>query len=252
MLTRLKVVPTNQVFLHEEYELERLNKLCHKIKFEQKLKNPPIALQLENNKYLILDGAHRTLSLRNLNCKRMVLQVVEANNLSIDAWAHHILNGENLIEELLNNPKLFLSDDLSIDNPPIATLSIKSKKQYLYTVQTQVDIKTKVEIWKEVVNSYNKYEFQRVSENHVINDNGIVFHYPTSNLKQIKEFIESNILLPAGVTKFNLNCGRLLNLNIPLSFLIREDYIEEDWLELLEIWESSIRLYTDPVFLCEG
>ncbi|PFD95628.1 hypothetical protein COE15_01180 [Bacillus cereus] len=252
MLSELRVVPTDQVFLHEEYEIERLYKLSHKIKSEQKLKNPPIALQLDNNKYLILDGAHRTLSLRKLNCKRMVVQVVTAEYLSINAWAHHILNGKKLIEELKVNQKICLSDERQNDIP-MATLYYEGKEQYLYIVpEHQLTLENKVNVWKEVVNSYtNKYEFNRIMSNQTIQDAGLVFNYTTLDLYQIKQIVDSNLLLPAGVTKFTLNCGRILNLNIPLSFLIREDFVQEDWEELLELWESSIRLYTDPVLLCE-
>ncbi|QDX92687.1 hypothetical protein EEL30_10430 [Brevibacillus laterosporus] len=252
MLSELRVVPISQVFLHEEYEIERLEKLCSKIKNEQKVKNPPIALQLEHNKYLILDGAHRTLSLQKLNCKRIVIQVVDLEYLSIDSWAHHILDAENLIEELLQNPDLmWRKETYSVD--PIATIFVSNEKHYVYTAaDVHMDIKKRITIWKEIVNSYStKYTFNRISASQPPIDSGIVFHYPAFHINQIKNIVDENLLLPAGVTKFTLHCGRILNLNIPLSFLIREDYVEEDWRELLELWRSSMRLYTDPVYLCE-
>ncbi|MDN9012144.1 ParB N-terminal domain-containing protein [Brevibacillus laterosporus] len=252
MLSELRVVPINQVFLHEEYEVERLKKLCSKIKNEQKVKNPPIALQLEHDKYLILDGAHRTLSLQRLNCKRIVIQVVDLEYLSIDAWAHHLVDAENLIEELLQNPDLlWRKEKYALD--PIATLFVGNEKHYVYTAADfYMDVKKRIKIWKEIVNSYSsKYKFDRITAEQLPVERGIVFQYPAFHIDQIKNIVDEGLLLPAGVTKFTLTCGRILNLNIPLSFLIREDYVEEDWLELLALWRASIRLYTDPVFLCE-
>ncbi|EJS63042.1 MULTISPECIES: ParB N-terminal domain-containing protein [Bacillus cereus group] len=252
MLKELKVIPTDQIYLHEEYELERLNKLCLKIKSEQLLKNPPIALQLAEDKYLILDGAHRTLSLRKLNCKRIVVQVVGAEYLSIGAWSHHILDGEKVIEALKNNSNIYLSNNLE-DNNPLATVFINGIKHYLNISQAKgIGLEGKIKIWKEIVNIYtNKYPFSRVPTDELSPLNGIVFSYTFLDLCEIKQIVKANLLLPAGVTKFKLTCGRILNLNIPLSFLVREDFVEEDWNELLELWESSIRLYTDPVLLCE-
>lgn len=252
MLDDLKVIPTEQIYLHEEYEHERLKKLSHKIKNEQVLKNPPIALQLAEDKYLILDGAHRTLSLKQLNCKRMVVQVVKADYLSIEAWSHHISDSEGILEVLKSNSSISLSENIESGNS-IATVYINGIKYDLsINPEIEKDMKIKIRIWKEIVNSYtNKYPFTRITNDELIPLDGIVFSYNLLELYQIKQLVESNLLLPAGVTKFKLNCGRILNLNIPLSFLIREDFVEEDWNELLELWEKSIRLYTDPVLLCE-
>ncbi|MCU4776829.1 hypothetical protein FC679_05300 [Bacillus cereus] len=252
MLNDLKVIPTEQIYLHEEYEHERLKKLSHKIKNEQVLKNPPIALQLAEDKYLILDGAHRTLSLKQLNCKRMVVQVVKADYLSIGAWSHHISDSEGVLEVLKSNSNIFLSENIESENL-IATVFINGIKYDLaINPEMEKDMEIKIRIWKEIVNAYtNKYPFTRITNDELIPSDGIVFSYTLLELYQIKQLVESNLLLPAGVTKFKLNCGRILNLNIPLSFLIREDFVEEDWNELLELWGKSIRLYTDPVLLCE-
>ncbi|MDR4943259.1 ParB N-terminal domain-containing protein [Bacillus wiedmannii] len=252
MLDELKVISTEQIYLHEEYELERLKKLSNKIKNEQVLKNPPIALQLAKDKYLILDGAHRTLSLKQLNCKRMVVQVVKADYLSIGAWSHHIADSEGVLEVLKGNSNIFLSKNIKSENS-IATVFINGIKYDLnINPELEIDMEMKIKVWKEIVNAYtNKYPFTRITNDELIPLDGIVFSYTLLELYQIKQLVESNLLLPAGVTKFKLNCGRILNLNIPLSFLIREDFVEEDWMELLELWEKSIRLYTDPVLLCE-
>ncbi|EOO16140.1 ParB N-terminal domain-containing protein [Bacillus cereus] len=252
MLTELKVIPANQIFLHEEFELGRLKKICKKIKSEQQLKNPPIALQLEEDKYLILDGAHRTLSLKELNCKRIVVQVVKTDQLSISSWTHHLLDSKKILQELDDNPNVYFSDKLE-EYSPIAVVYFNDTEKYLYVhKEKNIKLESKIEVWKEIVNIYtNKCPCSRLPDNELLPVHGIALSYSTLDLGQIKQIVKSNLLLPAGVTKFNLKSGRILNLNIPLSFLIREDFIEEDWKELLELWESSIRLYTDPVLLCE-
>ncbi|OOZ83469.1 hypothetical protein BHL35_00260 [Bacillus cereus] len=253
MLPELRVLPIESVFLHEEYELDRLLGISQKIKKEQKLKNPPIALQINEDKYLILDGAHRTSSLIKLNCKRIVVQVVDINQVSINAWAHHVPNDALLIDELKNNPGIELSAQKQV-NSLLASIHFNDNVFYLYNKNSSLsNISEKVSRWKEIVNSYtDKYEFKRIHNNEVLPTEGITFKYPALDFNEIVRIVESNLLLPAGVTKFSLDCGRVLNLNIPLSFLIREDLDQDNWNELLKDWESSIRLYTDPIYLCEA
>lgn len=252
MLSALKVVPIEQIFLHEEYEVKRLKSICKKIKDEQKLKNPPIAFQISKDKYLILDGAHRTSSLQALNCKRMVVQVVESELISIDSWAHYIPNDRNFIADFKKNTNLYWSDVPIQEHNYLAIVTIDGNNHYVYSkLMNQLDLFSMVETWKQIVNVYtDKYQFQRISNNELKED-GIVIRYPSLSLKQIAQVVDEGVLLPAGVTKFTINCGRFLNLNVPLSFIIREDYVEEDWQEMLKLWRESIRLYTDPIYLCE-
>lgn len=72
----------------------------------------------------------------------------------------------------------------------------------------QLDLFSMVETWKQIVNVYtDKYQFQRISNNELKED-GIVIRYPSLSLKQIAQVVDEGILLPAGVTKFTINCGR--------------------------------------------
>lgn len=133
-----------------------------------------------------------------------------------------------------------MSKNIKSENS-IATVFINGIKYDLnINPELEIDMEMKIKVWKEIVNAYtNKYPFTRITNDELIPLGGIVFSYTLLELYQIKQLVESNLLLPAGVTKFKLNCGRILNLNIPLSFLIREDFVEEDWVELLELWENQ-------------
>lgn len=61
--------------------------------------------------------------------------------------------------------------------------------------------------------------------------------------------MEAGRVLPAGVTRFQIN-GRLLNLKIPLHLLHRDSDVSE-WERLRHVWRRSLRLYTEQVYLCE-
>ncbi|EEL78720.1 hypothetical protein bcere0028_56630 [Bacillus cereus AH1271] len=182
----------------------------------------------------------------------MVVQVVESELISIDSWAHYIPNDRNFIADLKENPNLYWSDVPIQKQDFLAIITIDGNNYYIYSkFMNQLDLTLMVDLWKQIVNVYrDKYHFQRISNNELKED-GIVIRYPSLSLKQIAQVVEEGILLPAGVTKFTINCGRFLNLNVPLSFIIREDYVEEDWKEMLSLWKESIRLYTDPIYLCE-
>lgn len=56
--------------------------------------------------------------------------------------------------------------------------------------------------------------------------------------------------MPAGVTRYMVN-GGLLNLQIPLKLLLESQFVQEEWDQYREQWADSLRLYSEPVYLCE-
>lgn len=65
MIENIQLIPFNQVIFYEQYDKERVTMIENSIADEKILIDLPAALKTSSNQYLILDGTHRTLALRN-------------------------------------------------------------------------------------------------------------------------------------------------------------------------------------------
>ena len=77
-MPHLKVVPTKQVILHEYFDTNRTTALKKKIITSGKWKDPPIVTQLIDGRFMVLDGANRTTSMKALGIPHMLAQVVDS------------------------------------------------------------------------------------------------------------------------------------------------------------------------------
>ena len=92
-LPTLKILPIEQMILHEDHDLQRTLPLVEKLRAQGILRNPPIVMRLPDNsgRFMVLDGANRVTSLREMEFPHTVAQVVEANNpnVNLQTWTSH-------------------------------------------------------------------------------------------------------------------------------------------------------------------
>ncbi|MEW5720398.1 MAG: hypothetical protein AB1817_17370, partial [Chloroflexota bacterium] len=97
-LPHLEMLPTDALVLHEECDPRRVEKLCQRIRDDAHLKHPPIVAALpETDRFVVLDGANRTMSLRALRIPHVVAQVVSYGDPGVElgTW-HHVVAGMRL------------------------------------------------------------------------------------------------------------------------------------------------------------
>ena len=82
-------IKIEKIYLHEKTEKQRLEKLKAKVTREKTQRNPIIVTEY-NKGYLVLDGAHRYTTLKEIGCQYAMCQVVEENDYSIKMWKHQI------------------------------------------------------------------------------------------------------------------------------------------------------------------
>ena len=89
----LRIVSLSDVLLHEQIETRRVEKLSTRLKSDWLLKNPPIVAQFDG-KYIVLDGASRTTALRRMNCRDIVVQIVDydAPGILLESSYHVLLD----------------------------------------------------------------------------------------------------------------------------------------------------------------
>ncbi len=103
----LRVVSLNDVLLHEQVEARRVDRLITRLKSDWLLKNPPIVAE-HGGKYILLDGATRVTALKRIQCRDVVVQVVDYHmpGLVLETWNHLLLDlpTEPLLDSLQSVP----------------------------------------------------------------------------------------------------------------------------------------------------
>jgi hypothetical protein len=85
---------------HEDYDPRRIDKLVQRFRQEGRLKNPPIAAEIpDTDRYVVLDGANRSLAFQQMGIPHIVAQVVSYGDpgVMLDTW-YHVVSGMPLAD----------------------------------------------------------------------------------------------------------------------------------------------------------
>ncbi|WP_139490118.1 ParB N-terminal domain-containing protein [Brevibacillus dissolubilis] len=263
VLSSLQLVETQQICLHEEHETSRLTHTSMTLVQDGVLRHPPLAMQMTDGRYLILDGAHRTAALQHLGSRYIPVQVVKQDELRLDAWEHIVAIG-SWFHELKKHPELAWHTTPIDGQRPIAeVINSSGETYYLYLKGhesgEQPHLSDTLRVWHSIVGSYSKtYAVLRRPRGTVQKsaEGTVCLRYPVYAVEELEQLVAQGHVMPAGVTRF-LVSGRLLNLGIPLSMLMEQEQVDQAdhqgrWMELCRQWENKLRLYMEPVYLCEG
>ncbi|AKF95960.1 ParB N-terminal domain-containing protein [Brevibacillus laterosporus] len=250
VIKSLQLLDREMICFHEEYEPNRLNQTTLAIEREGLLRHPPLAMKLHDGRYVILDGAHRVHALQKLGCKRVVVQLVNPKNILLSAWDHIIPEGR-WMEQLYQNQEIRW-EKKEKEETPLAVLHTNNGVSYLYLKERGASLFTVLFIWHQIVRAYKQaHEIIRIASGKEYELKGMTrLCYPIYSLEELEQIVLANKVMPAGVTRVTVD-GRLLNLNIPLSFLRNSNLEQMLWQNYLEKWSRSLRLYTESVYLCE-
>lgn len=247
----LQVVDLDRIKFHEKHEPHRLDVTCEAIRQEGVLRNPPIAMQLRDGSYLILDGAHRTETMMKLQCHRAVLQVITPEQFALEAWNHAVPAGEWL-EDLKQDPQI---EWLEKPTPGILLAEVveaSGDHSYLYLSSPSGDLDMRLDVFHRIVEAYTrKLAVKRFSRSIGEPAEGTVHMiYPAWTIDELEETVMRKRVMPAGFTRCVVD-GRILNLRIPLDFLLNPVFDQPRWEQLQDHWKRSLRLYTEAIYLCE-
>ncbi|MGC5327707.1 ParB N-terminal domain-containing protein [Brevibacillus sp. SYSU BS000544] len=250
VLLSLKLIDIDKLYLHEEHEPSRLERTSQAIKHDGFLRHPVLVTEMKDGRYLVLDGVHRISALRLLGCAKVPVQIAQKSDFSIEAW-HHLVRADASWRKLFQDSDLNWLQENEVTNQHglIETVDEFGNRLFLDTVGQQDFLI----IWHKLVTSYSKKgAVQRIpADSCLYPDKGtVLIKYKAVSFDQLEKVINEGRILPAGVTRFQVN-GRLLNLKIPLELLYSEKSNEQEWEKLQLIWNQSLRLYTEQVYLCE-
>lgn len=250
MYQNLKLIPIDQIVLHETFEPCRLEKTKTSIEADQFIRHPILAIHIRSGKYMVIDGVHRYTSLKALGCQLVPVQIISETQYSIETWHHKVPFG-NWWSHLQHDDALPWTTEIRSERPFI-TMCKGSYEQYLYRKDLGNE---KFKAWDKVVESYtDACAVERVAhcEGVCADDAYVMMKYQPLDIEEIETVVERGETVPAGVTRFNIS-GRCLNLQVPLKILKSHDKgsVHLAWYRFLKNKMMNTRCYTEKVYLVE-
>ena len=266
----LKILPLESLILHEDHDLQRTLPLVTKLRAQGILRNPPIVMPLTDGsgRFMVLDGANRVTSLRELEFPHTVAQVVEVSNqhVNLQTWNHIVwgMDTNILVSSLrkVNGIELTKIDPLqSLDAPKYMPLQIRLSDGSFYILEEMPsDLATHINTLHQIVNTYKtRASIDRTSQTLVDSlkkiypDLTALVIFPRFKIKTVLKLAAQGIVLPTGITRFTVS-PRALHLNYPLHELssgrpieYKEAYLQH-WVEE-RVKNKGVRHYTEATFL---
>lgn len=264
----LRIVPLRDVLLHERTDSERVRRLMSSIVDSNVLRNPPIVSCIDDDRFVVLDGATRTTALRNLKIEHVVVQVVDySDNVDLRTW-HHLLRPsayEAILQALPSIPHARVRP-CSMDechtslgfNGAIAAVASFDDGSALLLETSEPDRTADTLCY--LVDLYGGFgEIYRIANDELdtairASDDvrGVVL-FPSWKPSDIIKAATTQSLLPAGITRHGIH-GRALNVNISLDILsMNTDLVsKEQWLESwlrTKLTARKVRYYHEAVFV---
>ncbi len=266
----LHMVHISEVVTHENVDQKRVERLRQAFQSSQTLQDPPV-VAFWDGKYVVLDGATRTTTLRQMGLPHIIVQLVTpGQDITLHTWSHAVshLDFEAFRQAVSQVPTLTLHpSELKSAQERLQRGHILAYLQRLdnnvYTLTSdaptwfeQIDaIRQAVDIYArmgEVERTLNTdpqrlvYDFPHLS---------MIVVFRPWNLLEILQAAAHGHPMPAGVTRFVIP-GRVLRLNAPLSMMADNISLEEKNTRLREfiaekMARANVRYYQEPVVLLE-
>jgi hypothetical protein len=246
-LKDLLLVDLGCLILHEAHDEDRLISLRQRIEAECEQRNPVIVSPHED-RYLVLDGAHRVRALGELGSRFALVQVVQPPEKA-EGWGH-LLNGVGRAE--LDNIKgIEVSSDVPLAEVVTAggeTLLLSAKEHGLRGQVRALWALRSFYPRGVVVRRVEPYGTARISGGEAL------IRYRSFTPAELAEIVDSGTVLPAGITRFRIQ-ERVLGVRYPLDRMMDGDprirnaelreFVERRWAE------NRVRYYGEPVVLFE-
>ena len=246
-LEDLLLVDLGCLILHEAHDEDRLVSLRERIDAEREQRNPVIVSPRED-RYLVLDGAHRVRALGELGSRFALVQTVELPEKA-EGWGH-LLKGVGRAE--LDNIKgIEVSSDVPLAEVVTAggeTLLLSAKEHGLRGQVRALWALRSFYPRGVVVRRVEPYGTARISGGEAL------IRYRSFTPAELAEIVDSGTVLPAGITRFRIQ-ERVLGVRYPLDRMMDGDlrtrnaelreFVERRWAE------NRVRYYGEPVVLFE-
>lgn len=272
----LKVVSIGLVVPHEHIDMKRVARLMERLEEDGRLVNPPITTYWKE-RYIILDGATRYSSLKNLGYPHAIVQVVDKDQagFQLHTW-YHAISAEDKpgagktfaqlaaclreIEGLRLSSLQHEEAQDALKRP--GSLCYFADRDGNLTLAEAVPGASKLKVMNGIVDAYN--EWGSVERTLLTDIDRLVAQFPKLVAvaifpqfapEEVFDAAAAGDLLPAGLTRFVIP-GRILRLNADLERLKRDEPLAEKraWFDNFlssKLSRSRLRVYQEPVVLLD-
>lgn len=249
----LRVVPLESIRRHEEIDPLRVARLVDRIRREGVQVNPMVCCPSPDGELILLDGATRTESLKQLGLEHAVVQMVDPEDIDLQTW-HHVVREctpDEVLAAVAARPDLSLRD--WGDAPRLHLNAAGTRAVIGVGISPNTTLST-------LVSAYvGTWRVSRVADPEVdpvtwsFPDWSAVVEFPILSLDDVMKAAITEDLLPAGITRFLVE-ERALRLNIPLGLLEARASVEEkqaalDVLIAERARDGRVRRYEETVFM---
>lgn len=265
----LEILKIKDIKLHETTEYNRLRNVYDRIAGSKHLMNPVIVGRY-NKDLILIDGANRLSTLKEIGCKLAIAQVIDYKNnkIKLKRWHHLVYNvdlndiisfcgklGLKYIRTTYKSGAKLLKDEfhyiLASDINKNESILINLPKNFRKTLEA-LNAFTKF--------YFNIYKFDRSEEEITINDlrkytrkKGTLIEFPCFTKKQIVQIANNHDRVPAGITRHILE-NRVLHVKYELEKLKDDTQLKklQDELEkflINKIDKNKVRQYRESVIV---
>lgn len=266
-LPDLRVVRASQLVLHEDADERRTARLQQRLSVEQVVKNPPIVAPLEDDRFVVLDGANRTSALAAIGVPDVVVQVVRYEDVSLSTWNHLVagMGAADLVSAVASASGV----SMAVADLDEARRALEARELAAYLVAPDGTVHALASargtshlasalraIVGEYVGRSDIYRVQRDELEPLLayyTEIAGLLVYPPFTPGDIRAHALRDAKLPTGITRHILD-GRALRVNTELRFLWSDTPIAEKnrWLSEWarhKLQASEIRFYPESTFL---
>ena len=253
-LKDLRLVEPGCLLLHEAHDEDRLARLKERITSEGEQRNPVLASPHED-RFLVLDGAHRVRAMDELGARFVLVQVVEPPERA-EGWGH-VIGG-------MGAPGPDDANGLIVAEAPgdeargeaVAEIETAGGERISVRSREAGPLARSRAMWALQARYPEAAAVRRVEPDgavRLIRGEALIRYRPFSP-GDLAEIVGSGVVLPAGVTRFRVR-ERVLGVRYPLGRMMDGEprarnvelrrFVSERWAE------NRVRYYREPVVLFE-
>lgn len=233
----LKIIPLQELYIHEEIIPTALEQLKQEILTQQVLKHP---ILVDSQTLVVLDGMHRVAALRSLGYHLISVCLVDYQNPAIELFAwYRKLDGITSLPEFIQTLKRVLNFEPSplqledaiktVNNRTAFAALASSTSSYILQSASALDIKQSYgEIARiERLAQQMKYDLSYSTESDALenlqNNQGMILIVPALNKQEVvKAALQGELFIQK--TTRHVVPARPLFVNVPLQWLRESDF----------------------------
>ena len=256
----LRIVHVHDVLPHEKSDIQRSKPLIARLKGAEFFTNPPMVAAAGGEKYVLMDGSNRHISMVSLGFQHILVQVADYESEFVDlgVWQHIVAGWES--DHLLEELRRIEATELRAGWDAGAVAQILLRDGPVYSIHAAVDnLAERNATLRQVVAAYHRnatlYRSPLVDPAQIwsLFPGGFALvMFPVYQPQSIIDAALQGAYLPPGVSRHIIH-GRALNLNYPMAYLRAEDSLEaknaqlQAWLQR-QYAERSVRFYSEATY----